>query len=388
MSATGANDKSQKKRAKRSLFASLIKRIDNFIERLDVKMASKLTIAAILSLYLSYAFSYYFKHPDFIIADLWCVMTSIVVLQTTIGGTYKAIWLRFIGILVGSLTGVFFASVWGAETISLGMAVFTTVIVCAIFKIPDSYRLAALSVVVVMLPWKAHPENSPWTYAFFRFIDTCFGFLAAIIVSHIIWPSLALSNIRSRMADRIDLYLEFFSLLLKPQNLEERQQLAIQLYDEIENSPELSQHVLEESRMELMMHSDLFSIWIELIKCQALLWESLRVLENVYSAKLDEVFDDVLRRHVKQIMEAINLALKEISLELKNEKATFNIDNLANMQRTLSQQMLRFRATQRIRNYGLDIVEDYFVFFYELDQILKKLQNFHRLLDLLNEGST
>ena len=145
-------------------------------DRLDFKMAIKLTSVALLGLYLSYKLNSLITHPNYLIANLWSVITAIIVLQTNIGGTYKAIWLRFIGVIIGSLIGAFFAFALGAGADSIGLAIFVTILLCSLLKIPDSYRLSALSVVVIMLPWKAHPESDPWIFASFRFLDTCVDF--------------------------------------------------------------------------------------------------------------------------------------------------------------------------------------------------------------------
>lgn len=378
----------QNEGSKDSWFWIGVRAVDSFIERLDLKIASKLALAAILSLYMSYAFNYYFKHPDYFIADLWCVMTSIIVLQTTIGGTYKAIWFRFLGILIGSLFGAVFVDMWGAGMASFGSAIFTTVVFCAILNIPDSYRLAALSVVVVMLPWKAHPEHSAWTYAYFRFIDTCFGFIAALIISHLLWPSLALNKIRKKMSERIGLFMQYFALMRTPQNQEEDQKSSRELHEEIEQTAVIGRNVIEESKIELIMRENLLSTWIDLVKCQEFIWDSLRVMHNVYGSKLEEVFDEELRKQVSEAFDLIDSALKDISDLLQGKKSEFDFSVLDQLQHHLNQQLVRFRATRRIKNYGLDVVEDYFVFFYELNQMIGRLQTFHALLVSLNGGNS
>lgn len=69
-----------------------------------------MTIIAILSLYLSYGLSALIEYPDYLLADLWCVMAAVIVLQASIGKNYKAVCLHFIGVLIGSISKRFFLS--------------------------------------------------------------------------------------------------------------------------------------------------------------------------------------------------------------------------------------------------------------------------------------
>lgn len=233
-----------------------------------------------------------------------------------------------------------------------------------------------------MLPWKAHSEISPWEYAFFRFIDTCLGFVAALVVAHLLWPSRALNNLRVNIADRFHLLRQFFEHLSITQNLQKNQTLE-NLRILIEQSFNQSQLVLEESKAELLMQSDPLRIWIDLIKYQEQIWESLLTLQSVFQPIFEEMFDEELKRQVDHTMAVINFVLGEMALKLKNEKASLSFDYLQNVQISLNQELIRFRSTHRVQRYDLEVVEDYFVLFYQIRQILLKLQKSNDLLNFL-----
>ncbi len=351
----------------------------SLINQTDWKVAVKITVTAILSLYLSFALNRYVKHPDYLITDLWCVVASIIVLQTNIGGTYKAIWFRFIGVFIGSLVGALFAFNFGASVENIGIAIYLTIIVCSILKIPDSYRLAALSVVVIMLPWKFHPETNPWIFAFFRFLATCLGFLTAIFISHILWPSRALNDVRLDMATRFHLFCQFLALFLPSKNRDNTQVIQ-DLRNRVEQSFNRSQLSFEESKLELFMRSGPLSTWIEFFKYQERLWENLRTLQSVLKPSLEEIFDEKLKNQVEETLKFIHFSLEEIALKLENGQPITHFGQLEILQRSLSQESLRFRSVHRMRNYPLELVEDYFVFFYQIRHILMKIQNFNYLL--------
>lgn len=359
----------------------LKKRFIDLLQRLDIKIAIRMTIAALLSLSICLVLDSYFTHPQDLTAGVWCVVASLVVLQTHLGGTYKAIWNRFLGVLIGSSIGAFSALNFGAQPEIMGLAIFTTVILCSFLKISESYRIAALSVVIIMLPWKLHPTSDPWIYAFFRFFDTCVGFGVAILVSHLLWPSQALTKMRLNMADTLNLLRQFFEhLLIPPESSHRSPQILKSLKEEIEENFSQSHTVLGESKVELFVRFAPVGVWSDLMNSQERLWENFRALQNVFNSHLEEIFDENLKQQVRRTVEGIDIALKELSLHLKTGHTSFNFNLLVDLQDTLNQELIRFRSTHTIKSYQLGIVEDYFVFFYQVKQILANLYHFNQLL--------
>jgi hypothetical protein len=370
-----------------AIFKLFFKQLNAIFYQLDVKMALKITIAAILSLYLCVGLDSYLKHPEYFTSSLWCVVSTIVVLQTNIGGTYKAIWSQFFGVLLGSSIGAFFAYQFGAGAEMIGLAIFMTVILCSFLGMRESYRLASLSVVIIMLPWKLHPLSDPWIYAFFRFLDTCLGFVVAVVVSHVVWPSEALTIMRLNMADVLTLMRQFFEHLLIPnESPHKSQKISKALLREIDQAFSKCRLGLEESKVELLVRFAPIGTWIDLINCEERLWESFRALQNIFNSTLEEIFDEGLKQQVNHSVEVIDFTLKELALKLKTGQTDYNFNILINLQKSINQELIRFRSTHRIKKYNLDDVENYFVFFHQVKQILMALYQFNQLLDRLKRG--
>lgn len=361
-----------------SLFSSIHLWWNRFVDQLDMKIAIKTAVAAILSLFLSDFLSVMIHRPSYLVSNLWSVITAIVVLQTSIGGTYKAVWFRFIGVLIGSVVGALFAFEFGADPTSIGLAILSTMIVCGLCKIPDSYRLAALSVAVIMLPWKNNPELNPAIYALYRFFDTCLGFITALVVAHTLWPSRALDQIRVNISERFDLFSQFV-IFLFPQKLDTSAVLQ-KVNENIEESFNQNQVILEETKVELLPHAHSFDRWINLTRCQEQLWENLLILESISYANIEKIFDESLSRQIAETLSFIHLVLKEAALALKNGEDLNNFHLIESKQNALTEELVRFRETHRMRALQLDVVEDCFVFFYQLRKILIILSKFEPLL--------
>ncbi len=371
-----------RKTKRKSSIKILIKKIKEKIVRLDIKMAIKVTVAALLSLYACFLVDSYFKHPSYLAPGLWCIISAVVVLQASIGGVYQAIWIRFIGIIIGSVVGVIVTLLFGADVLALGLAFFITILLCSLLKIPDSYGMASLSVAIIMIPWKMHPTVGPWVDAFFRFLDTCIGLIIAIFVSYLFWPSRALTKMRLNMAEMFNLYRHFFkSLLVSDSSLHKRHQFLPSLIEEVDQAFSENRKILQELRVELFVHFTSVELWLDLINCEKRLWQSLRSIYGVFSPTLEKLFDPELLKHIQRIIEVVDFALKETSVKLKEGHTKFDFNILNKFQSSLNQEMIRFRATHTTNRYSLDVVEDYFVFLYHLKQMMGLIYQFNEILD-------
>lgn len=376
-----------KKRSKFKAFIQLlVEKLQVAVSRLDIKMAIKVTVAALLSLYLCLEIDTYLKHPQYIAPGLWCVVTAVIVLQANIGGTYKSIWDRLVGVFIGSAIGALVAFYFGPGATVLAVAFFFTIILCSLLGIPESYRMASLSVAIIMIPWQFHSSVDPWIDAFFRFLDTCLGFIPAILVTHFFWPSQALVKMRLSMSELLNLFHQFFEHILMPVDSSHQKDRMLQILStEIDQAFSKIQARAEESKVELLLHFGSMTNWTYLINYQNRLWESLGALRTIFDKNLEEVFDESLRQQVHHAMEVIDFALKELSIKLKTGQTNFDFDLLNKLHVSLQSELVRFRSTHKIKQYDLNRVENYFVFFYQLKQISMTLYQFNELLDHLKE---
>lgn len=147
----------------------MTKKATNFfstIKNLDYGVAFKIGVTAGLSYYAGQALSLISGRPD-LLNNLWCVLTSIVVIKPNLGGTYEAAIYRFLGILIGSILGGLFSIYLGFTGLALGLGIFFTGVTCLLINIKDSIRIASLSVAVVMVLHNLYPEHNPWVFSFF-----------------------------------------------------------------------------------------------------------------------------------------------------------------------------------------------------------------------------
>jgi uncharacterized membrane protein YgaE (UPF0421/DUF939 family) len=143
-----------------------------------IKQAFITALAAVSCLYITQ----WLKLPQ----GFWAVMSAIVVMQSDAKATISASWMRIIGTFAGALVGGAVLALWGYHVWLFGTAVGLVVLICGFLKLMESYRIAAVTVAVVMLTGNS---ASPWTTATYRFLEVSFGILIALVISALFNPS-------------------------------------------------------------------------------------------------------------------------------------------------------------------------------------------------------
>ncbi|MGA7381184.1 MAG: FUSC family protein [Terriglobales bacterium] len=111
---------------------------------------------------------------------LLAAISAFVVMGSDVGATVVASRDRLIGTAIGAALGAAFVALWGAHLVWFGMAVAVTVLVCESLGLGQSYRLACVTVAIVML---INTAGSPWKSATYRFLEVALGIVVALVIS-------------------------------------------------------------------------------------------------------------------------------------------------------------------------------------------------------------
>jgi uncharacterized membrane protein YgaE (UPF0421/DUF939 family) len=373
----------QKTSKKSNRFFSFFRQI---FERLEGRIALTTGVAASLSFFLGLKFSQLLDRPDTLVSGLWCVMTTIVVLQAHLGGTYKAAWIRFLGVLVGCIMGGLFTNLFGSNDIfSLGLAVFLTIIICSLINIKDSFRIATLSVVVIMVLWGLKPFISPWTFALFRFLDSCLGIIVAVFVSHVIWPEKATNNLKQTIAKSLVTMSKFYRLsaTFEIESEKKHTNAVEETIVEIEDLLKRNREFLEASKSELLIAPERANDWTLVVNQLEIIFESIISLSNIPKDTLTKIFDDSLANQVADVIDKTDLAFYDLEKMVSNQKGSTHIGELSQTLTALTSELSRFRGTRTTRKFNLEDVENFFVFFYNLRFIAEGLKKMSREIEEL-----
>lgn len=350
----------------------------SWLANFEVQIALKTGIAASLSLILGLSLAKWFHRPDALVSGLWSVLASIVVMQAYLGGTYRAAWMRFFGVLVGSIIGALFITYVGHDALSLGLSIFTTIIICSLLYLKESFRIASLSTAVIVVTAGNIPDLSPWFFSLYRFIDSCIGIAVAVLVAHVIWPEKAVENLRNNIAKILSLLSKYYRLAVNLEGENESDSsTAKALHKEIEDLIEDNYIYSEEAKLELL-NKEIKNIDLNLATIQLEeIFNSISALRNVNKVMLGKIVDDDLAKTINDVIEKTESTFQRLEKRFSLEKLSDQSNELEEALQHLDEELLRFRETRTTRKFNLEDVESFYVFFHGLRSIgeaVKKIE--------------
>lgn len=154
---------------KTSIFAGL--------SRPSITHALRTAVAGMLSLYLADLF----KLPE----SYWAAITTLIVMQSTLGDTLKVSGQRLVGTAIGACIGALLATHFPESLWIFGGGVFAVGMICALLRLHGpATALAGVTLALVVLVGR---ENTGARIALHRFIEVSLGVVVALALTAA-WP--------------------------------------------------------------------------------------------------------------------------------------------------------------------------------------------------------
>jgi uncharacterized membrane protein YgaE (UPF0421/DUF939 family) len=153
-----------------------------------LRIPAEIAIAALLAYVLGFWFTSLF--PGYLpkIGGLWSAISAIVVTQASREETTSSASLRILGSAIGAITSAVYLTLLPFHPLGMAVAIFATVLICTTLKVPSHGRLAAITVIVVMVTASLDPKLSPVVNALLRLAESCIG-TGVALVTVLLWPS-------------------------------------------------------------------------------------------------------------------------------------------------------------------------------------------------------
>jgi uncharacterized membrane protein YgaE (UPF0421/DUF939 family) len=139
--------------------------------------SARTAVAAVLSLLVAHVF----RLPE----TYWAAITTLIVMQSTLGAAVPISAQRFAGTAVGAAGGALVGTYFPGNVFVFGLAVLVIGLVCAAFRVERSaYRCASITLAIVMLITRSQGE---WAIAVHRFFEVSVGIAVGLVVTAL-WP--------------------------------------------------------------------------------------------------------------------------------------------------------------------------------------------------------
>ena len=166
-----------------------------------LRIPAQIALAALLAYVLGFAFTSLF--PGYLpkIGGLWSAISAIVVTQGSRKDTASSASLRLLGSAIGAITSSIYLTLLPFHPIGMAATIFATVLICHAINVPSHGRLAAITVIVIMVTASLDPSLSPGLNALLRFAESGIGTGVAVLEVRL-WPPASASSGPSSPAAR------------------------------------------------------------------------------------------------------------------------------------------------------------------------------------------
>jgi uncharacterized membrane protein YgaE (UPF0421/DUF939 family) len=135
------------------------------------------SVAAVASLLVAQQFGL----PE----SYWAAITTLVIMQSTLGATLAVSGQRLAGTAIGAAFGAGLVRLFHPGVFLFGAAVFVLGVVCDVARLDRAaYRFAGITLAIVMLINRTQPA---WIVAAHRFFEVAIGIIVGLLLTSL-WP--------------------------------------------------------------------------------------------------------------------------------------------------------------------------------------------------------
>jgi uncharacterized membrane protein YccC len=158
----------------------------DLLDKGAIEHAARTTVAAMASLLIARVC----RLPE----AYWAVITTMVVMQSTVGAAWLISTRRLAGTALGAAMGALLATYFGPNVIAFGAGLFLLGVICAAggrayrpleeHLDRTAYRFAGITLAITMLIVR---PSAAWVVAVHRFIEVSIG-IAVGLMATVLWP--------------------------------------------------------------------------------------------------------------------------------------------------------------------------------------------------------
>ncbi|MFO0994122.1 MAG: FUSC family protein [Hyphomicrobiales bacterium] len=147
----------------------------------------------------------------------WAVITAVIVVQTSIGGSLKAALDRLWGTLAGAAVGALVAILLPhSSALEIALAIIVAVVPLAyLAAVNPAFRVAPVTAVIMLVPTYGPHAGAPVATALDRVFEIALGNVIALAVSIFVFPARAQEQLRAAAAKVVATNAELMDVLVE-----------------------------------------------------------------------------------------------------------------------------------------------------------------------------
>lgn len=152
---------------------NLIKKI---LKRIEILPAIAKSIAVLLSYWLGSFLTFHIHEKTAYIGAMLACTSAIVVLQKEdLKGSFRIAWLRVVGTFIGAVMAICYLLLFPFSVVGMVVAVFVLDLICMMLGVPDNGKMAAITLVIILIVSMYSTNLSPILNGTLRFLESAIG---------------------------------------------------------------------------------------------------------------------------------------------------------------------------------------------------------------------
>ncbi|MDB5492312.1 MAG: hypothetical protein JWO78_2161 [Micavibrio sp.] len=337
----------------------------------DLRHALRVGVAAIFSLAI--------VHALHLTQGYWTILTAVLVVQSSVGGSMKFAIDRMIGTVGGAVYGAVIAAFMPHDH---GMAQYITLLIgvmppAVLASINPSFRIAPVTVVIVLFSTAAQ-EINVFMYAVERVLEIGLGSILGLAVSLVILPARAHGIIMAQAASILGLYA---GLLNDLSGGAERSLIGAQM-DKIRAAITKIETVADEAKRERKTYVTGEPDPDPLLRNLRRLRHDLVMFSRAVTQALPSPAAERLQPYIRNVSDAAQQSMRDAIGALSTRSAMKPITAFDEALAAYNGEVSAIRADHILRELPVNTVSRLFTLGFVLDQLH---QNLSDLVDRIGE---
>lgn len=330
----------------------------------EIRLSVRVTAAGLAAFLLSHLL----ELPQ----GYWAVLTAVLIIQSSIGGSLKAALERLIGTFGGAVYGALIASLVPHENLTM-MAVTLAIGLAPpalLAALKPSFRIAPVTVIIVLFSSTvAGPHVSVIQYAFDRVIEIGIGSIIGLFVALTILPARAHSQVAESSAKVLNQMAGLLPLLLSGMMSEPDRAAILAQQDKIRKALSKLESLGDEAIRERASHLAMGPDPEPLLRTLRRMRHDLVMLSRATSQTLPDTLTPRLGPPVAAVTEASATFLRNAATALEQRKAITDSSSHDGAFEFYTGQILALRQEKKFRDLSTDMVGRIYALGFALEQL-------------------
>lgn len=150
--------------------------VTRIFKRIDILQAIAKSVAVLLSYWLGSFLTFRIhENTAYIGAMLACTSAIVVLQKEDLKGSFRIAWLRVVGTFIGAVMAIGYLLLFPFSVLGMVIAVFVLDLICMMLGVPDNGKMAAVTLVIILIVSIYSTNLSPILNGTLRFLESAIG---------------------------------------------------------------------------------------------------------------------------------------------------------------------------------------------------------------------